>query len=112
MTPHDPRVLAVAAAIVGLVDALAAKRGAGRAGDDLVPMADAGIERRALRRLIREGRVRATRIGRRTYVSRADLGALLAASPVASAARTAPDPAEAARAAYGVTLRVVGRGGR
>ena len=113
MTPHDPRVLAVASAIVGLVDALAAERSAGKASDDLVPMADAGIERRALRRLIREGRVRATRIGRRTYVSRADLGALLTTrAPLAPAAGAKSDPADAARAAYGTSLRVVPGAGR
>src|ERR1700722_179041 len=101
MRPDDPRVLAVAAAIVGLVDALASER-CERVGDDLVPLADAGIERRALRRLIREGRVRATRIGRRVYVARADLGALLTTRvPLAPAASSdKSDPAEAARAAY------------
>ncbi len=112
MRPDDPRVLAVAAAIVGLFDAIAAKR-RGDVADDLVPLADAGIERRALRRLIREGRVRATRIGRRVYVARADLGALLTnGSPVVPAANASSDPAEAARAAYSASLRVVRGGGR
>ena len=112
MTPHDPRVLAVAAAIVGLFDAIASER-RGDGADGLVPMADAGIERRALRRLIREGRVRATRIGRRVYVARADLGALLTTrAPLAPTAGAKSDPAEAARAAYSAPLRVVRGSGR
>lgn len=114
MTPHDPRVFAVAAALIGLVDALAAERGAGRASDELVPLADAGVELRALRRLVRQGRVRSTRIGRRVYVSRADLAGLVGQAPAsASATARAPasDAASAARAAYAAPLRVV-RGSR
>lgn len=41
--------------------------------DELVLLADAGIELRALRRAIREGRIVATQIGRRRYVRRSDL---------------------------------------
>jgi excisionase family DNA binding protein len=109
VSPRDSRVLAVAAAIVGLFDALATER-IGNASDGLVAVADAGIERRALRRLIREGRLRATRIGRRVYVSRADLTDLLSAAPtVVPAAFTAADPREAARASYRAPLRAVRR---
>jgi excisionase family DNA binding protein len=113
MRPDDPRALAFAAALVGLVDALAAERG-GQASDSLVAAADSGLERRALRRLIRDGRVRSTRIGRRVYVSRADLAGLLADAPPSGARSTpaaAPDAASAARAAYAAPLRVV-RGSR
>jgi hypothetical protein len=121
MRNDDPCVLAIVAAIVGLVDALAAERQE-RARDGLVPLADAGIERRALRRLVREGRVRATRIGRRVYIFRADLASLLDAPPQARAASTATDAREAARAAYrakatsskasSAGVRLVSRGGR
>jgi hypothetical protein len=111
MTPHDPRVLAVAAALIGLVDALAAERATGLS-DDLVPLADAGLERRALRRLVRQGRVRSTRIGRRVYVSRADLARLVETVPTSTSAPAfggggASDAARAARTAYAEPLRVV-----
>lgn len=115
MSPNDPRVLAVAVALVGLVDALTAQRASLRS-DALVPLGDAGIERRALRRLIRDGRIRSTRIGRRVYVSRADLARLFESAPAPTSARTsvergAADAARAARAAYASPLRVV-RGSR
>ncbi len=76
MRPENPRVLAVVAALVGLVDALAAERRDGE-GDELVSLADAGIERRALRRLQREGRLPVERIGRRLYTRRSALLALV-----------------------------------
>jgi excisionase family DNA binding protein len=112
MKPNDPRILAVASAIVGLFDALANERSSD-ASNGIVSLADAGIERRALRRLIREGRVRATRIGRRVYVSRADLAALLALTLTqVPAASTAVNPQDAARAAYRAPLRAVRRSGQ
>jgi hypothetical protein len=110
VTPHVRAALAkIADGLRELVEA----EDATQADVELVPLADAGIERRALRRLIREGRVRAARIGRRVYVARTDLGALLTTrAPLAPAAAAKSDPAEAARAAYSAPLRVVRGGGR
>jgi excisionase family DNA binding protein len=107
MRRDDPRVLAVAAAVVNLFDALATED-RGPTSDGIVALSEAGIERRALRRLIREGRVRSTRIGRRVYVSRADLTALVTAAPTRPPpAFTATDPRAAARAAYQAPLRAL-----
>jgi hypothetical protein len=113
MQPSDRRVLAVAAALVGLAEALAIEARVAVA-DELVPMADVRIERRALRRLVAAGRVRSVRIGRRMYVSRADLARLLDATPVGAATQptTTTDAAAAARDAYAAPLRVVRAGGR
>jgi hypothetical protein len=111
MRPNDPRVLAVAAALVGLVDALLAERRA-EVADELVPLADAGIERRALRRLQRDGRLPVERIGRRLYTRRSALLALVITTPakeVPPNAAPVADVAQAAREAYaGRPLRIVG----
>jgi hypothetical protein len=102
MLPSDPRVLAVAAALVGLVDALASERRAAP-GDDLVALAGCGIERRALRRLQRDGKLPVERIGRKLYTRRSALLALVqtetAAAP-ACASTAAMNPEQAAREAY------------
>jgi hypothetical protein len=73
--PDDPRVVALAAAIVDLVDALA--KGSTERGDELVALTSCGVERRALRRLVRDGRLEVVRIGRRQYTTRRALAALV-----------------------------------
>jgi hypothetical protein len=108
MRPNNPLVLAVAVAIVGLVDALVARLDA--APDELVPIASCGVERRALRRLARQGRLEVVRIGRKSFTTRRALAALVDA-PQSAAPLPAADPVAAARAAYASkSLRVV-RGG-
>lgn len=115
MLPSDTRVLALAAALVGLIDALAGARRAD-AGDDLVALAGCGIERRALRRLQREGRLPVERIGRKLYTRRSALVALVQTEPTEAPSRAsthAVDPEQAAREAYaGRSLRVVRGSGR
>jgi hypothetical protein len=112
MLPSDRRILAVAAALVGLLDALAIER-KGHAGDELVPLASCGVERRALRRLAREGRLEVVRIGRRQYTTRRALAGLVTLGPVgAEAGEQATDPAAAARKAYAAPLRLARGGGR
>jgi hypothetical protein len=106
MRRDDARVLAVAAAIVGLVDALAGERATG-AGDELVPF-PFGLERRAARALVHSERLPVVRLGRRIFTRRSALVALVEASPPARSPAVA-DPAVAARAAYirGAGLRIV-----
>jgi hypothetical protein len=111
MRADDPRVLAVAAAIVVLVDALASASPTGT-DDELVPF-PFGLERRAARALVRAGRLPSVRIGRRLFTRRSALLALVA--PSTSTPASAVDSAsEAARAAYarGSGLRVVRTAGR
>jgi hypothetical protein len=107
----DPRIFAVVAAVVGLVDALATER-RGDVADELVPF-PFGFERRAASTLVRQGKLASTKIGRRTYARRSDVLALVSdtAMPAADAPPLATDAATAARAAYASPLRVV-RGSR
>jgi hypothetical protein len=107
-TLRDPRILALAAALAGIIDALAIERRAD-VGDDLVPF-PFGFERRAARALIREGRLATTRIGRRIFTRRSAVLALVgdSANPVPAPAPVVTDPVAAARAAYAAPLRAVG----
>jgi hypothetical protein len=109
MRPDDPRVLAVAAALVGLLNALRGERQTEQA-DELVAY-PFGLERRAARELVRSGRIPTVRLGRRTYGRRSALLALVGAPPAKAPAPSASDPTGAAREAYGRPLRVV-RGSR
>jgi hypothetical protein len=110
MRPDDPRVLAIAGAIVALVDAATAERaGAVGASDELVPLNSCGVERRTLRRLTKEGRLEVVRLGRKLYTTRRALAELVTDRGRSSAREkpTAGDPRAAARAAYAAPLRVV-----
>ena len=100
MRPDDPRVLAIASAIAGLVDALAVERTGGSA-DELVPF-PFGFERRSARALIRTGRLATSKIGRRTFARQSALVALVGDTPVPASrvASVKPDPTAAARLAY------------
>jgi hypothetical protein len=111
MKPEDPRVLCLARALVAILDALASERQDG-SSDELVPIAKAGIERRALRRLVQNGKVRAMRLGRRLYVSRADLASLLPCSDAVTPEAIEVDPRQAAAAAYGRVVVISGRRAR
>jgi hypothetical protein len=114
MRPDDPRVLAVAAAIVGLVDALAPERGTGPGGDELLAY-PFGLERRAAGALVRQGALTTRKIGRKLYARRSDVVALVAASPAPATAPTAApanDAASAARSRYADPLRVIGKASR
>jgi hypothetical protein len=108
----DARILAVATALVGLVDALAAGRGTGGA-DELVALTDSGLDARTRRRLERDGRLPVVRLGRKKFTTRAALAALVNAPTTAAAVvPTATDATTAARAAYAPgPLRMV-RGAR
>lgn len=97
MKPDDPRVVAVATAIVSLVEHLSIAPGAGASpphGDALVPingeaLAALGLELRPVARLADSGELRTLRIGRRRYTRQSWLVAL--ADKLASAA-PAPTP--------------------
>jgi excisionase family DNA binding protein len=69
--------------------------------DDLIALADAPIERRTLRGLIREKRLAAVKLGRRRFVRRSDLAAL--ATP------PAPTPEPLSLAARAAARRVGGK---
>jgi hypothetical protein len=97
---------------VGLVDAISEQRPVSRS-DELVAF-PFGLERRAARGLVREGRLTTTRIGRRVYTKRSALLALVDGSPIDrknAGPMRATDPAAAARKAYAAPLRLAGGGG-
>jgi hypothetical protein len=106
MRPDDRRVLAVAAAFVGLLDALTAQRRAADDADALMPF-PFGLEHRAARSLMREGRLATTKIGRRIFTRRSAVLALVGDTPQAAPRMVGADPAAAARAAYDAPLRVL-----
>jgi hypothetical protein len=107
MRPDDPRVRAVAAALVGLVDALSIERDAGPGVDELLAF-PFGLERRAASALVRRGTIATVRLGRRLYARRSDLLALVQLTPEPTEPPAVVGAAEAARAAYARPLRVVG----
>jgi hypothetical protein len=111
MRSEDPRVLAVAAALVALLNALAADT-RGHATDELVAF-PFGLERRAARALMRAGQLSTTKIGRRVFARHSAILALVGDTP-GTPQRTAvalATPAAAARAAYAArTLRAVDGG--
>ena len=112
MRPNDSRVLAVAAALVGLVDALSTER-RGDHPDELVAF-PFGFERRAASALVRQGKLATKKIGRRSYARRSDVLALVEvpAKAAPDVAKTTSDATAAARAAYArPSLRVL-RGAR
>jgi hypothetical protein len=85
----DPQIFQIAAVIAALVQPPPAPPPA----DELVAIANVGIDRGALNRLIKRGLLPAARIGRSIYVKRSDLVALvdkLAAPPPTDA----PPPAD------------------
>jgi hypothetical protein len=106
--PRDPRVVAVATALVWLIDALAPARSDDH-GDELVLLNSCGIERRALRRLAKDGRLEVVRLGRKLFTTRRSLAALVRErAPGEPKKATTRDAQAAARAAYAAPLRVVG----
>ena len=112
MRADDPRVLAVATAILALVDAFAGER-PGDTADELIAF-PFGLERRAASDLARSGRIPTVRLGRRTFTRRSALIALVGPSPSPAAALAAPpvaDPASAAREAYSARPLRMMRGG-
>ena len=92
--PDDPRVVLIAAAIVALVPTSPAPVMA----DELVPLAKAGVDAGALRRLVRRGILPAARIGRSVYVRRSDLVALV--DKLARRPKAAPAVADGPDAEY------------
>jgi hypothetical protein len=87
MSPDDPRIVALAAAIVALIDGMRGDAPS-HAHDDLVPLthealAERQLEHRAVVRLAESGELRTVKIGRRRYTRAswlADLAGKLAAS--------------------------------
>jgi hypothetical protein len=78
--------------------------GVNQGGDELVALADCGLDARSRRRLEREGRLPVSKIGRRKFTTRSALVALV---PSMSTIRATPEartpaetPGEAARKAY------------
>ena len=73
--------------------------------DELVPVAESGLDARTRRELEREGRLPVVKLGRRKYTRRSALVALVAETPQrhVSPINGITDPREAARAAYHAT---------
>lgn len=111
----DPRVLALASAIVELLNVLAEGHQA-PPHDELVavapkPLAALGLEYRPTLALAQAGTLRTVWIGRRRFTRRSWLAALAEALPPACSAQPEDDLAEAARRrASRRSLRVVGGG--
>jgi hypothetical protein len=105
--PDDPVVVALAVAIANVLNAITcSNRGA---ADDLVALADSGLDARTRRRFEREGRLPVVKLGRRKFTTRAALLALVSApTKGAEVAPPASDATAAARAAYAsATLHLV-----
>jgi hypothetical protein len=86
MKPDDPRVAAVAAAIVALLDGVTADAGK-TVVDELVPitpeaLAPRHLEHRSVVRLAEKGELRTIRIGRRRYTRASWLAELADKLPV------------------------------
>lgn len=93
---HDPRVLALAAAIVALLDAVATRAQA-PTSDDLIPLTAEGLaahrfEHKPVLRLAESGQLRTVRIGRRRYTRPSWLAEVAAGLPAGR--RTSPSAAE------------------
>ncbi len=82
MPPDDPRVIALARAIVALIDGASLS-----ATDELVPLtpealAALGLEHRPVVRLVERGELASIKIGRRRYTRRSWLAQLAEKTPI------------------------------
>ena len=101
MTPADPRVTALASALVALIDGLTRPKASVPHLDELVPITAEALtplqfEHRAVVRLAEAGQLRTVRIGRRRYTRASWLAELADKLPIAAshAGTVAPAPVD------------------